>query len=214
MSCASTSRVSANAARSSARTSAAIKKPRRGALTGYNRHHAHLSCAGSTIVGSTILATLRDQFSDLADTQQFTRFIVRLILAVLLGAVIGFERERHRRAAGLRTHMLIALGVALVVVAAEQSAMAIADTSRVLQGILAGIGFLGAGAILKQGEPEHVRGLTTAASVWATAAIAIAAGLGRATTAIFATIIALIILTLLVRFEQRMRSKPRDDERK
>ena len=86
--------------------------------------------------------------------------------------------------------------------------------TRTIQGILAGIGFLGAGAILKQGEPEHVRGLTTAASVWATSAIAIAAGLGRATTAIFATIIALIILTLLVRFEQKMRSKPRDDERK
>jgi len=165
-----------------------------------------------TIVGSTILATLRDQFSDLADAQQFTRFIVRLILAVLLGAAIGFERERHRRAAGLRTHMLIALGVALVVIAAEQSGATPADLSRVLQGVLAGIGFLGAGAILKQGEPEHVKGLTTAASVWATAGIAIAAGLGRASTAIVATIIALLILSLLVPFEQRMRSKPRDGE--
>jgi putative Mg2+ transporter-C (MgtC) family protein len=164
-------------------------------------------------VWASILAALRDEFSDLADASQFTHVVVRLLLAVLLGAAIGYERERHRRAAGLRTHMLIALGVALVVVAAEQSSMLISDTSRVLQGILAGIGFLGAGAILKQGEPEHVRGLTTAASVWATAAIAIAAGLGRATTAIFATIIALIILSLLVPFEQRMRSKPSDGER-
>ncbi|HEY3177752.1 MAG TPA: MgtC/SapB family protein [Casimicrobiaceae bacterium] len=161
---------------------------------------------------ASILATLRDEFSDLGDASQFTRVVIRLLLAVVLAAVIGYERERHRRAAGLRTHMLIALGVALVVVAAEQSAIPIADTSRVLQGILAGIGFLGAGAILKQGEPEHIRGLTTAASVWATAAIAIAAGLGRAMTAVFATIIALIILTLLVRFEQRMRTKPGGDE--
>jgi putative Mg2+ transporter-C (MgtC) family protein len=181
----------------------------------YNRRQARNSFgAGSTIVWASILAALRDEFSDFGDASQFTRVVVRLLLAVLLGAAIGYERERHRRAAGLRTHMLIALGVALAVVAAEQSAMAIADTSRVLQGILAGIGFLGAGAILKQGEPEHIRGLTTAASVWATAAIAMAAGLGRVTTAIFATIIALIILSLLGRFERRMHLKPSDDERK
>lgn len=163
-------------------------------------------------MGASLLDTLRDQFSDLGDTAQFTRFIVRLILAVLLGAVIGFERERHRRAAGLRTHMLIALGVALVVIAAEQSGATSADLSRVLQGVLAGIGFLGAGTILKQDESEHVKGLTTAASVWATAAIAMAAGLGRVSTAIVATIIALIVLSLLVPFERRMRSKPREGE--
>ena len=161
---------------------------------------------------ASILATLRDEFSDLGDASQLTRVVVRLLLAALLAAAIGYERERHRRAAGLRTHMLIALGVALVVVAAEQSAIPIADTSRVLQGILAGIGFLGAGAIMKQGEqPEQIKGLTTAASVWATAAIAIAAGLGRAMTAVFATIIALVVLTLLGSFERRMRLKPPDD---
>src|SRR5207244_10885920 len=94
----------------------------------------------------------------------------------------------------------------------DPGAMPAAETSRVLQGILAGIGFLGAGAILKRGQEDHVKGLTTAASVWATASIAIAAGLGRTTMAILATIIALIILTFLVRLEQRMRSKPRDGE--
>jgi len=161
---------------------------------------------------SSILSTLRDQFADLGDGAQLARFLFRLILAVLLGATIGFERERHRRAAGLRTHMLIALGVAVVVIAAEQSGATSSDLSRVLQGVLAGIGFLGAGSILKQDESEHVKGLTTAASVWATAAISMAAGLGRASTAIVATIIALIVLWLLVPFERRMRSKPRDDE--
>jgi len=163
-------------------------------------------------VGSTILATLRDQFSDLSDAPEFTRFVVRLLLAVILGAAIGYERERRRRAAGLRTHMLIALGVALVVIAAERSAFAPTDLSRVLQGVLAGIGFLGAGAILKRGESEQVKGLTTAASVWATSAIAIAAGLGRATMAIIATIIALLILAVLSPLERRMRTKPSRDE--
>jgi putative Mg2+ transporter-C (MgtC) family protein len=167
------------------------------------------------IVESSILSTLHDQFADLNDLPKFTGFLFRLVLAVLLGAAIGFERERHKRAAGLRTHMLIALGVAVVVIAAEQSGATAADLSRVLQGVLAGIGFLGAGTILKQDESEHVRGLTTAASVWATAAISMAAGLGRATTAIVATIIALIVLSLLVSFEQKMRSKPREgDQRK
>ena len=108
--------------------------------------------------------------------------------------------------------MLIALGVALVVIAAERSAFAPTDLSRVLQGVLAGIGFLGAGAILKRGESEQVKGLTTAASVWATSAIAIAAGLGRATMAIIATIIALLILAVLSPLERRMRTKPSRDE--
>ena len=75
--------------------------------------------------------------------------------------------------------------------------------SRVLQGILAGIGFLGAGAIIKQSENENVKGLTTAASIWATAAIAVAAGLGREATAILATVIAVAILSLLLRLERR-----------
>ena len=163
-------------------------------------------------MGSTILATLRDQFSDLSDAPEFTRFVVRLLLAVILGAAIGYERERRRRAAGLRTHMLIALGVALVVIAAERSAFAPTDLSRVLQGVLAGIGFLGAGAILKRGDSEQVNGLTTAASVWATSAIAIAAGLGRATMAIIATIIALLFLAVLSPLERRMRTKPSRDE--
>jgi len=162
-------------------------------------------------VGSTILATIGEQFSDIADAPQFTRFVVRLVLAVILGAAIGYERERRRRAAGLRTHMLIALGVASVVIAAEQAGLEPSDLSRVLQGILAGIGFLGAGAILKQGETEHIKGLTTAASVWATSAIAIAAALGRAATAVIATIIALVILAVLAPLERRMRTKTPDE---
>ena len=166
---------------------------------------------------STLIATLQHEFSELANAAHLTQFVVRMFVAVALGGVIGFERERRGRAAGLRTHMLIALGVVVVVIAAEQAAIPTPDMSRVLQGILAGIGFLGAGAILKHGEPEHehVRGLTTAASVWATAGIAIAAGLGRAGTAILATIVAVVILAVVGRIERRVGWKqPFDDDRR
>jgi len=151
----------------------------------------------------TVLATLRSEFADIGDPAGMTIVATRLLLAVGLAAVMGYERERRHSAAGLRTHMLIALGVALVVIAAERSQLAAADVSRVLQGVLAGIGFLGAGAILKQKDTEHIRGLTTAASIWATAAIAMAAGLGREVMAIAATVLALVILTVVLRFERR-----------
>jgi putative Mg2+ transporter-C (MgtC) family protein len=152
----------------------------------------------------SILATLRNEFADLSDPEQLTRISVRLVVSIALAAVLGYERERRGSTAGLRTHMLVALGVALVVVSAEQSGMEPADMSRVLQGLLAGIGFLGAGAILKQSDREQVRGLTTAASIWATAAIATAAGLGREATAVLATVLAYLILSLLLRVERRI----------
>lgn len=152
----------------------------------------------------SILETLRDEFADLSDPAQFTRVAVRLLVAVALAAIIGYERELHRKTAGLRTHMLVALGVALLIVAAEQSGTQPAEMTRVLQGLFAGIGFLGAGAILKLDEKQRVTGLTTAASIWATAAIAATAGLGRQATAVFATLLAYVILSLLVRLEQNL----------
>ena len=156
----------------------------------------------------SIVATLRDEFADLNDPSQFTRVAVRLLVAVVLGAIIGYERERSGKTAGLRTHMLVALGVALVIVSAEQAGVQPADMTRVLQGLFAGIGFLGAGAILKLDEKERVKGLTTAAGIWATAAIAAAAGLGREATAVFATVLAYIILALLLKLEQKLERDP------
>jgi putative Mg2+ transporter-C (MgtC) family protein len=162
-----------------------------------------------------IFSTLRDEFADLDDPAEFTRVAVRLAVAVLLGAVVGYERERHGKTAGLRTHMLVALGVALVIVSAEQTGTSVGDMTRVLQGIFAGIGFLGAGAILKIDEKERVKGLTTAASIWATAAIAAAAGLGREATAVFATLLTYVILSVLLRLEKRMqRMMPPETEDK
>ncbi len=146
-----------------------------------------------------VLATIKAEFSDLADASQATTVCVRLLVAVVLGGLLGYERETRGTSAGLRTHMLVALGAALFVIVPLQAGTSIADMSRVLQGVISGIGFLGAGAIIKLSQDREIRGLTTAASIWLTAAIGIAAGMGREMTAILSTILALIILALLRR---------------
>jgi putative Mg2+ transporter-C (MgtC) family protein len=130
---------------------------------------------------------------------EVTQIVVRLLLAALLGGLLGFQRERVGKAAGLRTHMLVALGSAVFVLIPYQAGMSLADLSRVLQGVIAGIGFLGAGTILKQQEPERIHGLTTAAGLWLTAAVGIAAGMGREASAVLGTVLAFIILSLLPR---------------
>src|SRR5690606_12168788 len=94
-------------------------------------------------------ASIASEFSDLNDVEQLTRVVVRLSMAAVLGAVIGYEREKRGRAAGLRTHILVTLGAAIFVVVPLEAGMSIADLSRVLQGVIAGIGFLGAGTIMK-----------------------------------------------------------------
>jgi putative Mg2+ transporter-C (MgtC) family protein len=151
----------------------------------------------------SILSTLAAEFSDLTDPAGLTQVITRIVLATVLAALVGYERERRGSSAGLRTHMMVGLGVSLLVVASEQSGMDRESVSRVIQGVFAGIGFLGAGAIIKQDTNEQIRGLTTAATLWATAAIATAAGLGREGTAIIATVLALVILSVLLRLEKR-----------
>jgi putative Mg2+ transporter-C (MgtC) family protein len=139
-----------------------------------------------------------EDFSDLPNMGQIIRLAVRLILAALLGGVLGFERQRWGKAAGLRTHMLVALGAALFVLIPQQMGETIADLSRVIQGVASGIGFIGAGAILKQGKQE-VQGVTTAAGLWLTAAVGMAAGLGRQASAVLGTFLALFILSALPR---------------
>jgi putative Mg2+ transporter-C (MgtC) family protein len=152
----------------------------------------------------TVLTTVQQEFSDLPDLEQFTRVVVRLLMAMLLGAAIGYERERSDSAAGLRTHMLVALGAALFVIAPLQAGIDPSDLSRVLQGIVSGIGFLGAGAVLKLKEDGVIRGLTTAASIWATAAIGITVGLGLEATAVLSTIMVLVILYVLLRVDKHI----------
>ncbi|MDP3822265.1 MAG: MgtC/SapB family protein [Burkholderiales bacterium] len=147
-----------------------------------------------------VMSALRAEFSDVPDAEQLTRLVVRLLLAAVLGGVLGYEREHKGKAAGMRTHMLVALGAALFVLVPQQAGMNVADMSRVIQGIVTGVGFLGAGAIIKQHSEENVQGLTTAAGVWMTAAIGIACGLGRETTAVLSTLLALAILSLVPRW--------------
>jgi putative Mg2+ transporter-C (MgtC) family protein len=151
----------------------------------------------------TIVATLQSEFSDAPDAEQVTRILIRLLLAAILGGVLGYERESQGKAAGIRTHMLVAMGAALFVLVPDLDGMVIADMSRVIQGIVTGIGFLGAGAIIKHRSEEDVQGLTTAAGIWMTAAIGVACGLGRETTALLSTLLALAVLAVVPRLVGR-----------
>ncbi len=143
-----------------------------------------------------VAATVVLEFSDIPDIEELTRVVLRLVLASLLGALVGLERELADKPAGLRTHMLVAVGSALFVLVPLQAGMAMDDISRVVQGLLAGVGFLCAGSILKGISGDEVHGLTTAASLWMTAAIGLAAGLGREATAVLSTLLLLAILSL------------------
>lgn len=128
----------------------------------------------------------------------------RLAVAVTLGAVIGVDREFSRKAAGLRTNMLVSLGAALFVLVTIQSGMAQADNSamgRILQGIITGVGFVGAGTIFRE---DRVRGLTSATAIWVSAGAGIAAGLGLWQLGLLGTGFALIILRLMKFAEGRV----------
>jgi putative Mg2+ transporter-C (MgtC) family protein len=142
------------------------------------------------------------------DAAQFLRVGARLLAAALLGGLIGLEREHTGKAAGLRTHMLVALGSALFTLAPREAGMALADLSRVIQGIVTGIGFVGAGAILKLSADRRIVGLTTATSIWLTAAVGSAAALGALWLPALAVGLALLILGALRRLEMRLGEHP------
>jgi putative Mg2+ transporter-C (MgtC) family protein len=116
----------------------------------------------------------------------------RLVVAALLGALVGWERERAQRPAGLRTYMLVAFGSALFTVLSLEAFGPQADPARLAANIVVGIGFLGAGTIFREGEV--VRGLTTAAGLWAVAAIGMAAGVGEYLLAAISTVMCLLFL--------------------
>lgn len=141
-----------------------------------------------------IWTTIVSEFSDVPDVSTITRITLRLVLAAVLGGILGYERERKGRSAGVRTHMLVAVGAALFVIGPTQAGMSIEDMSRVIQGIVQGIGFLGAGAIIVRTAQKEVEGLTTAANIWATAGIGVIVGLGLEATAVLSAAIILIIL--------------------
>ena len=141
--------------------------------------------------------TVLSEFSDVPDAEQVTRIVLRLLVAAALGGLLGYEREQQGKSAGVRTHMMVAMGAALFVLIPQQAGASSEDLSRVLQGLIAGIGFLGTGAIIMGNKEVETRGLTTAASLWVTAAIGVAAGMGRESTAVLSTLIALLILSVV-----------------
>ncbi len=154
--------------------------------------------------------TIQADFSDLPGIVQIMQMTIRLLLAALCGGLLGFERERAGKEAGLRTHMLVALGAAFFVLIPQQAEFSSADLSRVVQGIITGIGFLGTGAILKSSEREEVHGLTTAAGIWLTAAVGVAAGMGREASAVLGTLLALVVLSLLPRITPKPNTPSKD----
>jgi putative Mg2+ transporter-C (MgtC) family protein len=135
------------------------------------------------------------------DLTHLVRITGRLTVALIIGAAIGAQRKVAHKAAGVRTHMLVALGTALLLVSASDAGLADTDLSRIVQGIITGIGFLGGGAILKLTDQQEIRGLTTAAGIWLTAAASAAAGLGQMAAALIGLMFALIVLALMGRFD-------------
>ncbi|MBI2827331.1 MAG: MgtC/SapB family protein [Planctomycetia bacterium] len=128
---------------------------------------------------------------------------VRLLVAALLGGLVGIERQAHNRWAGLRTHMIVSLGTALFTIIPWEAGAGAKGMVEVVKGIAAGIGFLGGGTILKVTAERQIEGLTTAATIWLTAAVGFAVGAGWVVPATIATVLSLVILTLLKRVEDR-----------
>ncbi|MCL2210903.1 MAG: MgtC/SapB family protein [Treponema sp.] len=130
--------------------------------------------------------------------------VIRIVLAFIAGGIIGFERSSRRQVAGLRTHILIAVGAATLMVLSIwlPKQMDSGDPGRIAAQVVSGIGFLGAGAIIRLGN--SIRGLTTAASLWLTAAIGLAIGAGLYIAAVTAVVLAIITLVLLNHLERKL----------
>jgi putative Mg2+ transporter-C (MgtC) family protein len=139
----------------------------------------------------------------LPDWTQLARAAVRLAVAAALGWLLGAERESMGKAAGARTHMLVAMGSAMFVIVPAEIGLREGDLGRVIQGIATGIGFLGAGTILKRTERLEITGLTTAATIWLTAAIGLGVGAGQIWISVLCAISAWIILSLVAISERR-----------
>jgi putative Mg2+ transporter-C (MgtC) family protein len=133
----------------------------------------------------------------------------RLAIALVLGAVIGFERELDRQPAGFRTHSLVALGSALFTIISAYGFVGTPDPTRIAAQIVSGIGFIGAGTILH--HRGSIRGLTTAASLWSVAAIGMAAGAGMLVMAVIGTVLIVVVLSVLEGVEGLLRRLLRID---
>ncbi|PWG65892.1 MgtC/SapB family protein [Sediminicurvatus halobius] len=160
-----------------------------------------------TLIGRTVMA----EFAGLNDLGEVIVVLIRVMLAALLGGALGLEREQQGKAAGVRTHMLVCMGAALFILIPQQAGISDSEMSRVIQGVIAGIGFLCAGTIINSRDEQRVSGLTTAAGIWFTAAIGTAVGLGREQTAILCTVLAWMVLHMVPMFSRfRLARKSRN----
>jgi putative Mg2+ transporter-C (MgtC) family protein len=146
-----------------------------------------------------VASTVSSEFSDVPDLVELTRLGIRLLVAAALGAALGYDREVKGKAAGIKTHMLVAVGSAIFMIIPLQIGVEVGDLTRVMQGMVTGVGFLGAGTILKGSSEDTVKGLTTAAGLWMTSAIGMTAGLGQELSAVLCTVLALIVFSLIPR---------------
>lgn len=143
----------------------------------------------------------------LHDATQLAHALIRLTAAALLGALVGLQRQRAGKAAGLRTHILVCVGTTVFVLAGSGIGMSPDTVSRVIQGVATGIGFIGAGTILKLQREREIQGLTTAAGIWMTAAIGVAVGLGSLGLALLSAGLTWLILQLAGRVEDAMEKR-------
>jgi putative Mg2+ transporter-C (MgtC) family protein len=145
---------------------------------------------------------LQELGAGISDPQQVARVVIRLVASAVVGAIIGLQRQRAHKPAGLRTHMLVALGAAVFVLVPLELHAPLGEVGRVIQGVAVGIGFIGAGTILKRDEEGDVQGLTTAAGIWLTAAVGVAIGMGGIGIALVATLLTWFILSVVARIER------------
>ena len=149
--------------------------------------------------------------SSFPDSRQFAIIVIRLLGSTIFGAAIGFEREHAGKKAGLRTHMLVSTGTTVFVLAGLGHGMENDAISRVIQGIITGIGFVGAGSILKREEDKKIEGVTTSAAIWMAAAVGVACGLGGLGLGFIAVIVTLIVLRITFWFENRtLKTQPKN----
>lgn len=141
------------------------------------------------------------------DATEIASVTIKVLLAALIGGLIGIERSMTGKEAGLRTHMLVCLGSAIFMMVSTQAGVSPEHLTRVIQGIATGIGFVGAGAILKLENREHVKGLTTAANIWLTSALGTAIGAGEFYLPTMGVILAWLILAVMGWFENLLEVK-------
>jgi putative Mg2+ transporter-C (MgtC) family protein len=159
-----------------------------------------------------VAGAVAGEFSDLSAVEA-AQLAVRLAVAGVVAGFLGWQRGHAGKAAGLRTHILVAVGSAAFVAVPVQAGMGSEGVSRILQGLVAGIGFLGAGCILKRDGEEQVLGLTTAAGLWFTAGVGVAAGMGRELSALMLGAVGYFTLSALTRLDPKPESDPNPSSR-